>query len=99
VGFLDEKIRETLYYAFKEISPGTLFLSMATYRDFEGDIDKVSLGTTYIFDPDGSLKIQKQHFNPHTAEISETTADVTGNYEKWPEFGEYDDLIKVDRGA
>jgi hypothetical protein len=61
VGFLDIKVREYMYYAFKEIEPGRLFLSMATYREFEGDSDTVLNGTTYIFDPSGQVKTQRQH--------------------------------------
>jgi len=99
VGFLDERSRESLYYAFKEIEPGTLFLSMATYREFEGDTDSVSLGTTYVFGPEGTVKMQRQHFNPHSKEVAYSSTDVSGNYSVWPEFGEYDELIRVERNT
>ena len=97
VGFLDDNLRERVYYAFREIEPGRLFLSMATYREFEGDLDKVLLGTTYMFDPSGAVKIQKQQFNPYNAEASETVTDVSGNYDARPEFGHYGNLIKLKR--
>lgn len=97
VGFLDKKARESLYYAFKEVEPGKLFLSMATYRKFDGDTDVVILGTTYIFSQDGRVKVQREHFNPARTEISELLADVSGNYSPWPKFGEYEDLIRVER--
>ncbi|MEX3957555.1 hypothetical protein [Trinickia sp. EG282A] len=97
VGFLDEQLRESLYYAFKEVEPRRLFLSMATYREFDGDSDIVETGTTYIFDRDGTVKTTRQCLNPHSVEATEAAADVDGNYESWPEFGEYEDLIKVER--
>lgn len=99
VGFLDDKLRESLYYSFKEVEPGSLFLSMATYREFQGDSDTVASGTTYIFEQSGAVKIQKQFFNPHRVEVTDSTIDVTANYARRPEFGEYDDLVKVERGT
>lgn len=99
VGFLDQYLRESICYAFKEIEPGQLFLSMATYREFEGDSDAVAVGTTYVFDRHGDVRIQRQSFNPHGLEVTESIVDVAANYVVWPEFGEYDDLTKVERGA
>jgi hypothetical protein len=97
VGFLDDKARESLYYAFKEVEPGKLFLTMATYREFDGDTDTVRVGTSYVFGQTGLVKVQRQHFNPHRKEVSDSFVDVSGNYLHWPEFGEYDELIQVER--
>jgi hypothetical protein len=99
VGFLDDRLRESLYYAFKEVEPGKLFLSMATYREFHGDSDAIVSGTTYTFERSGIVKIDRQFFNPHSQEVAESTADVAANYTCWPEFGEYGDLVRVERGA
>lgn len=90
-------MREYIYYSFKELEPGKLFLSMATYREFNGDADKVLMGTTYIFNTDGTVKVQRQYFEPHKIEAMDTSADVSGNYSPWPEFGKYDELIRVER--
>lgn len=98
VGFLDEFLRESLTYAFQETAPGILFLSMATHREFESDTDKVAGGTTYMFETDGSIIIRREYFNPHRVETAESKADVSKNYSPSPEFGEYDDLIRADRG-
>ena len=99
VGFLDEEMREYLYYAFKEVEPGKLFLTTATYREFEGGTDKVLVGTTYNFSQDGKVKVHREHFNPHKIEDLSSSADMSGNYSAWPEFGEYDDLIQIERGS
>jgi hypothetical protein len=98
IDFLDRKLRESLTYHFQEISPGQLFLTMATYREFEGDTDKVSSGTTYIFGPDGGVRIQREIFVPkHTVETSSSKVEVTSNYSTVPPFGDYDDLIRAER--
>lgn len=98
VGFLDNLLRESLSYDFQEVGPGKLFLTMATYRDFEGETDKVVSGTSYIFNQDGSIGIRREHFHPHSLETAESTGDVISNYALKPECGRYDELIRVERG-
>jgi hypothetical protein len=98
MGFLDEALRESLTYGFQEVEPGKLFLTMATYRDFVDGTDKVARGTSYIFGRDGTVAIRRESFLPeHDLETSSTMLDVAKNYCAMPSFGEYDDLIRVDR--
>ena len=97
VGFLDEKCREYLTYQFQVVDSESLFLSMATYRRFAGDGDEVVGGECYIFNKEGRLVIRREKFNPHELEEAVSTFDPSGNYEKFPEFGCYSDIIKVDR--
>ncbi|WP_035061393.1 hypothetical protein [Andreprevotia chitinilytica] len=98
VSFLDDHLRESLSYAFQEVEPDRLFLTMATYREFEKKSDRVVSGTSYIFGRNGEVQIRREHFNPHSVEVANTTADVVHNYTDFPKFGEYDDLIRVERG-
>ncbi|EPJ3208758.1 hypothetical protein JGC44_01795 [Salmonella enterica subsp. enterica serovar Derby] len=103
VGFLDEELREYLLYSFKVLDDERLFLSMAVHREFaeiEGEgagFLNVSNGTTYIFKEDGSAVVREEHFNPYKLGESQTTVDVTGNYDQFPEFGKYDSLIRKER--
>ncbi|MBK0000011.1 hypothetical protein [Erwinia sp. S38] len=103
VSFLDKELREYLLYSFKIMNDNALFLSMAVYREFaenEGEgagIFNVSRGTTYIFNEDGDTVVREEQFNPHLLEESQTMVDVSGNYDHFPEFGNYDSLIKVER--
>jgi hypothetical protein len=98
VGFLDALLRESLTYAFQEITPGKLFLTMATHREFKNDTDEVAAASMYLFNPDGTLQIIRESFNPHHTETAKSTCDVSGNYSDVPAFGNYDDLIRVERG-
>ncbi|MCP4265809.1 MAG: lytic transglycosylase [Candidatus Brocadiaceae bacterium] len=97
VCFLDELLRENLTYQFQEVESGKLFLSMATYRDFEGEKDKVLAGTSYIFGQDGKTQIRKETFSPHSLEVSDTKGDVSGNYESYPKFGDYSQVAIAER--
>lgn len=101
VGFLDQELREYLFYSFKLINDNKLFLSMAVHREFaenEGaGILNVSSGTTYIFNEDGNTTVREERFNPYKLEESQTMVDISGNYDKFPEFGKYDLLIRKER--
>lgn len=97
VGFLDKNLRESLTYAFQEVQPEKLFLTMATHREFDGDSEKVINGILYRFDRSGEITIRKESFNAHEFETATSHGDVSSNYARMPSFGEYDDLIRVER--
>lgn len=97
VGFLDENLRENLSYAFDTVDDGKVFLSMATYRDFQGDTDTVESGSCYIFRENGAVSIKRQTFSPATSEVANGVTDVSGNYASYPAFGRYEQLLKVER--
>ncbi|WP_152977074.1 hypothetical protein [Franconibacter pulveris] len=97
VSFLDEYLREYLFYNFQIEDVGILFLSMSVYREFAGDTDLVINGTTYHFKKDGHTIIIENNVSNNTSEMSETYSGVAGNYDRFPEFGEYDSLIRKER--
>ncbi|WP_281423783.1 hypothetical protein [Rhizobium laguerreae] len=43
------------------------------------------------------MVISRQYFNPHRLEKTTGTADVTANYSRKPDFGQYEDLIHLER--
>lgn len=98
VDFLDEQLREALTYHFEAVSSDRMFLTMAVHREFDATADKVLSGTTYIFAEDGALQIRREAFVPeHKLETAKSQADVSGNYVAAPQFGEYDEFIRVER--
>jgi hypothetical protein len=97
VGFLDGLKREYLSYQFQEKAPDRLFLSMATYRDFEGDSDRVKSATTYYFGVDGVVTVETQDFSSQFRQEKKVVADVTGNWERYPDFGDYSGLSRLNR--
>lgn len=98
VGFLDEFLRESLTYAFQKVNTGQLFLTMATHREYKGESDEVVGGVSYFFEEDGTLRIKREFFNPHRVETATSSCAVANNYTEQPEFGDYDELIRVERG-
>lgn len=97
VNFLDEHLRVSLDYGFSEIEPRTLFLKDATHREFEGENDAAVRGTIYHFDTDGMARITRRDMRLGAQDISDAIVDVSANYERWPEFGQYARLITAER--
>jgi hypothetical protein len=98
VDFLDEHLREALSYQFQVVAPGRLFLTRAVHREFDGDEDKVTKGTSYKFTQDGKVRIDRETFLPaHSLEVANTEADVSSNYVPFPQFGEYDEFTRTER--
>jgi hypothetical protein len=97
VGFLDDYIREYLNYIFVEQMNGLLFLNEVKYTEFEGNTDNILKNTYYWFTPDGNVKIGKSKPPFQKVEVIEKKVDVSRNWEKKPEFGKYENLIKKDR--
>lgn len=97
VGFLDKRCREYLTYQFQSVDADSLFLTMATHREFEGEGDSVVSGESYIFSESGELVIRREKFDPHVLEETRSSFDPSRNYEKVPGFGDYFDVTKIDR--
>jgi hypothetical protein len=98
VSFLDGKLRERLSYSFQEVEPGRIFLTRATWREYVGSSDQVANGTTHLFKFVGELVIYREVFVPsYSSTYSESRADVSANWEVTPPFGQYSDLLRVER--
>lgn len=97
VGFLDKLKREYLSYHFHQQPSGGMFMTMAVYREYAGDTDEVIVGTTYVFTLQGRVSIKKEVFATQEVAESESDFDPAGNHSPTPAFGEYDDLIRVER--
>jgi hypothetical protein len=99
IGYLDDRLREELSYQFQEIEPGSLFLTMAVWREFRGDTDRVARGTSYHFKADGSVTITREEFDPRRFEEAHGRTETRDLWEKYPHFGDYRDLIRRERVA
>ena len=97
VAFLDGRLREALTYQFKSVESGKLFLAMATLREFDGQREAVLAGTSTIFEENGRATIRKEWFRPHALDLQETSLDVSANYDRFPDFGDYEALCRKER--
>jgi hypothetical protein len=97
VGFLDDRGREKLTYVFEKNDERNVFLIQATYREYQGDTDKIASGSLYLFDRNGTVSTTHTTYDPKSIEKATSLVDVKKNFSAIPEFGEYDDLIRVER--
>jgi hypothetical protein len=105
VSFLDPAVREYMVYDFVEKSPGRLFMTQAVHREYDGETDRVKSGTSYFFREDGGVTVERQDFTwtegqsspVATVSTKETRVNVSGNWDDYPRFGEYDALLRLER--
>jgi hypothetical protein len=99
VGFLDEHRRECLRYGFEEVKEGVLFLTEVVVRNFLEGTDQVRRGVVYRCSPEGTASIERSGEPFEKLLVETTTADTSGHWEPKPAFGEYDSLVRRERGV
>ena len=104
VEFLDPALRTYFHYSFQEMRPNELFISSSTRPEFPNDFDPPDRATVLHFKTDGHLLIVRFKANPDgigSKLVGQETriVDVTRNWEAYPEFGDYEGLSTIDRGA
>ncbi len=108
VSFFDKHLREYMTYQFyrqfndygRENYGDRLFLEKISIRDYMGEIDETKKLTEFIFKYDGTLKITEIDAKTRIQTDSEAKnkIDVSANWEARPAFGNYDAIIKIERG-
>ena len=110
VYFLDELNRNYMSYDFigndlsgwrVEIPKDKLFLSKITVWTYENDGDKKINISDYIFRPNGQVTIIERNLltNERIEKQAKDKIDISANWEDYPKFGEYDNLIQKERGV
>lgn len=98
VNFLDIHLRKYLSHQFIEIEPGELFLQQAVERKFKGDSDTVASAKEFKFKIDGVVHVREVTLFPESVvDEYDVLADISGCYEHYPSFGEYESLIIRER--
>jgi hypothetical protein len=95
--FLDDQRRIYLEYHFKDLLDGQIFLTNAVHREFEGNRDDVTFSTTFQFDRDGKVLMEKRDFRSSVVDEREANFDPSKNLEKYPAFGAYATLCRTER--
>ena len=104
VGFLDEKLRIYMSYKFDDdFAPSEkLFLHTVYIFHFEDGKDDANRATVFMFNPNGEFKIKELNYRKNEQEILTPEKPLSPEVVKhlwvdYPEFGKYDELIKIDR--
>lgn len=98
VFFMDSYLRIYLEYIFKK-ADDKLFLSEVMVREFDKSSDVIIKTSQYLFNKQGKLIIIERD-NIAKSEVKKESldkVDISANMENIPIFGEYEDLIKLER--
>jgi hypothetical protein len=99
VGFLDVCKRNYLSYEFWEYQSNRIFLKEVYFWKYESETDNKLASTHYKFTPEGDFGIENR--NNITKEVvrkyAENKIDVSVLWENYPEFGEFNDITKIER--
>jgi hypothetical protein len=107
VYFLDVEPLYNIHYWFSRWSEedpypkkGRIFLrQISEFKQLkEGDTQQEFKISTF-FNEDGSVEIRKDNFINHTRETGHTRVDPTDLWEDWPEFGNYESIIRFERNV
>lgn len=95
--FLDDLSRIYLSYDFRELRKDEVFLTGAIHRQFDGKSEKITSSITFKFQPTGEILMERRDHLNSVVEEKETTAESCSNWERFPDFGGYAALCKVNR--
>lgn len=101
VDFFDSSLRVYMSYCFEEVeSMKKIFLREVWYHSFSDELTKDEVYRLhFVFDQDGNAAYRKYDDLEHKTYDYETKEplDVSGLYEDYPEFGHYDEIMKLER--
>lgn len=101
VHFLDELGRWGLRYTFIPAGPGRLFLAEIAENTYRGEARLDGVCELSVFSEDGRAKVISTSTASNRIESKEMIGrlgNLAGFYELEPAFGEYDSLIREERG-
>ena len=101
VQFLDEQQRTYLDYAFGHYGDGpenVLFLRQAIEHRLAPD-GEVTWSALHVFDPSGPAEVEEKDYATGEATRYKVELDVSGNWERIPDFGDYASVARLERSA
>jgi hypothetical protein len=70
---------------------------MALHRMHAPDTDTVIQGHTFVFSPEGHTVIELVDLLTNQRERREIVAPIDDNWEQFPSFGHYENVIRIER--
>ena len=95
VSFVDENLNSFLTYDFLKKFENRLFLKGATYIEYKNGVKIESMD--YNFFENGNVAMARYNFLSNEFEEREGQFNVDSNWDRYPEFGKYDHLLKIER--
>lgn len=97
VYFLDEKLRSYLFYVFDIVKNNNVFLRTVTYYLYD-DFENIKKECTMAkYEENGYIVIEQNNFITNVSTETDIIDDVSGNWDNFPNFGQYQSLCKKER--
>jgi len=97
VAFMNENINPYLFYNFNVKENGDIFLTAAYYYSYDEKSNKKTKFMAFSYKENGYIVMEMNDFIKNEREERDLYDDVTPNWDKFPEFGKYDHLIRKER--
>ncbi len=100
VEFIDDLGRNYLKYSFGKLSDNKLFLEEVWFYEFgNSNTNRMKSRTHFVFDEEGNsnYRVYDMIQNKTKDYESNTPIDTKGLYEPYPEFGQYEGVIRLNR--
>ena len=95
VRFMNVNIKPYLIYEFHRIKDDDIFLKAVYFYQYDGE--KRAEEMTFSFEQDGTVYMEKINLLSSEVKEKKGKVDVSCNWDKFPEFGEYENLFIKDR--
>lgn len=97
VSFMDKQVRKYLQYDFNQKQNGKVFLETAIYWEYDSDSDLETSTMIFGFQEDGHTVMERRDLKSNEVQERELFDSVEGNWEEYPEFGQYMSLCQEER--
>jgi len=97
VRFFNEHCTPYLSYVFDVKDNANVFLSSIVYHSYDEEGNKKLESLIFSFHENGYIVMELNDFIKNECVEKDLNADVSTNWEKFPEFGEYEHLLVKER--
>lgn len=97
VRFINDDGNMYLFYSFKPAEEDNIFLKGACYYGFENGNDEETEMIGFNFSENGEIFMEKNNYITGETIEKESVDDVSCNWDKYPEFGHYENLLVKER--
>ena len=95
VRFMNEDIETYLLYGFQRCGETDIFLNMVYYYNYQNSQEIENI--FFNFKENGEMAIERRNLITGELEEKEAIVDVSCNWERFPEFGDYLKLVLLHR--
>lgn len=95
VKFMNDSTAPYLTYEFHRVKDDSVFLKFASFCQYDGEQEIEEMN--FNFEQDGTVYMEKINLVSGEVDAREGKEDVSCNWDKFPKFAEYGNLLRLER--